>query len=94
MLILFFDINRIIHHEFAAQDKTTDQHFYKGVLWCLWEAFELRLPGKWWTGDWLLYHDNAAIQHDPLCAMIFGQEQHGHVLMMFFWVNCHVLWLV
>jgi len=35
MLFVFFDIQRIVHHEFAPQDQTVNAGFYCSVLRCL-----------------------------------------------------------
>jgi hypothetical protein len=69
MLICFFDIDGIIHKEFASPGHTVNAKFYCDVLRRLRENMSRKRPGKWRTNNWVLHHDNApaytalAVQH-------------------------------
>ena len=58
-LIAFFDINRLVHHEFVLTGQTVNKEFYKTVLQRLRDAVRTRRPEKWRSGNWILHHDNA-----------------------------------
>ncbi|KAL4120451.1 hypothetical protein QTP88_013142 [Uroleucon formosanum] len=59
MLIVFFDIEGIIHYEFVPHGQTVNQVFYKDVLIRLRERIRKKRPEKWRNGTWFLHHDNA-----------------------------------
>lgn len=59
MMIVFFDINGIVHKEFVPRGQTVNQVYYKQVLQRLRESVRRKRPEKWRTGDWFLHHDNA-----------------------------------
>jgi len=50
MLIVFFDIDRLVHHEYIPKGQTLNKEFYKTVL---------QRPQKWCSGNWILHHENA-----------------------------------
>jgi hypothetical protein len=59
MLIIFFDIKRIVHKEFVQAGQTVSSTYCCDVLRRLREnARRLRLE-LWQQKNWLLYHDNA-----------------------------------
>jgi len=59
MLIVFFDIRGIVHHEFVPQGQTVNAQFYCSVLRRLRENIRRKRPELWRAGNWLLHDDNA-----------------------------------
>jgi len=59
MLIAFFDIDRLVHHDFVPTGQTVNKEFYKTVLQRLHDAVRRHCPEKWRSGNWILHHDNA-----------------------------------
>jgi len=59
MLIIFFDMEGIVHYEYVPQGQTVNQQFYLQVLKCLRLAVSHKRPQKWAVGAWALHHDNA-----------------------------------
>ena len=58
MLIAFFDIEGLVHHEFVPKGQTVNGEFYKTVLQ-LRDAVRRHRPEKWLPGNWILHQDNA-----------------------------------
>ena len=58
-LIVFFDIDGLVHHEFVPTGQTVNKEFYKTVLKCLRDAARRLRPEKWRSGNWILHHDSA-----------------------------------
>jgi hypothetical protein len=59
MLIAFFDVEGLVHHEFLPQRQALNQTVYITVLQRLRDAISRKRPHKWSSGTWLLHHDNA-----------------------------------
>ena len=59
MLIVFFDISGVVHHEYIPKGQTVDQQVYKEVLIHFWDATRRKRPELWSSGDYYLHHDNA-----------------------------------
>jgi len=59
MLIAFFDIDGLVHHEYVPRGHTVNKEFYRTVLQCLHNAVCRHRPEKWHSGNWILHHDNA-----------------------------------
>jgi len=59
MLIVFFNIQGIVHYEFAPQGQTVNAGFYCSVLRRLREDIRRKRPALWRVGNWLLHDDNA-----------------------------------
>jgi len=59
MLIAFFDIDGLVHHEFVPTGQAVNKGFYKTLLQRLLEAVRRHRPEKWHSGNWILHHDNA-----------------------------------
>jgi len=47
MLIEFFDIDGLVHHEYVPREQTVNKEFYKPVLQRLREAVRRHRPEKW-----------------------------------------------
>ena len=59
MLIAFFDIDGLIHHEYIPRGQTVNKALYKTVLQCLRNAGHRHRPEKWRSSNWILHCDNA-----------------------------------
>ena len=59
MLIVFFDMESIVHYEYVPQGQTVNQQFYLQVLKLLRLAVSRKRPQKWAEGTWAQHHDNA-----------------------------------
>jgi len=62
MLIAFFDIDSLVHHEFVPTGQTVNKEFYKTVLQRLRDTVCRHRPEKWRSGSWILYHDRPCPQ--------------------------------
>ena len=58
MLIVFFDMEGMVHAEFLPTGATVNAAFYVEVVKCLREAVRLKRQVKW-KNWWFLHHDNA-----------------------------------
>jgi hypothetical protein len=59
MLIIFFDMKRIVHKVFVLAGQTADSAYYCDVLRRLRENVRRLRPELWRQENWLLHHDNA-----------------------------------
>jgi hypothetical protein len=59
VLIAFFNIDGLVHHEFVPTGQTVNNEFYRTVLHQLRDAVRRHRPEKWRSGNWNLHHDNA-----------------------------------
>jgi len=59
MLIAFFDIDGLVHHEYVPRGQMVNKEFYKTVLQRLHDAVCRHRPEKWYSDNWILHHDNA-----------------------------------
>lgn len=59
MLLVFFDSEGVVHHEYAPQGQTINKEYYVDVLKRLRESVRRKRPEKWSTKSWMLHHDNA-----------------------------------
>jgi hypothetical protein len=51
MLIAFFDIDGLVHHEYTPRGQTVNNEFYKTVLQGLHDAVRRHCPEKWHSGN-------------------------------------------
>lgn len=59
VMIVFFDSQGIVHHEFVPPGETITESFYCDVLRHLCESVKHKRPTLWSSKDWLLHHDIA-----------------------------------
>jgi [histone H3]-lysine36 N-dimethyltransferase SETMAR len=59
MLIVFFDIRGVVHHEYVPAGQTVKAKFYVEVLKRLRERVRLARPELWAENAWILHQDNA-----------------------------------
>jgi len=59
MLIAFFDIDGLVHHDFVPTGQTVNKEFYKTILQCLRDTVRRHRPENWRSNNWILHHDNA-----------------------------------
>jgi histone-lysine N-methyltransferase SETMAR len=62
MLIVFFDVKGIVHHEFVPPNTTVNSDFYCDVLRRLRENVQWKRPELWQNHNWFLHHDNVRAQ--------------------------------
>jgi len=74
MLIVFFDMEGIVHYEYVLQGQTVNQQFYLQVLKCLRLTVSRKRPQKRAAGAWALHHDNA---HSTFHPGVFGKSWHS-----------------
>jgi histone-lysine N-methyltransferase SETMAR len=68
MLITFFDINGIVHHEWVPKGQTVNALFYVEVLKRLRESIRKKRKEMWESNFWFLHHDNAPSHTSLLVA--------------------------
>jgi transposase len=65
MMIAFFDMECLEHHEFFPQRQTMNQTAYITVLQCLRDVVRQKRPHKWSSSTWLLHHNNTSCHAAP-----------------------------
>ncbi|XP_008294029.1 histone-lysine N-methyltransferase SETMAR-like isoform X2 [Stegastes partitus] len=58
MVVVFFDIHGVVHHEFVPQGQTVTTEFYCSVLKHLRESIHQKRPKLWRDGNWVLHHED------------------------------------
>ena len=79
MLLLFFDIEGIVHYEYAPKGQTIIKTFYRYVLRRLRDAVQRKRPLKWASGNWLLHHDNAPAHTSHLVQAFLAKHQISQI---------------
>jgi hypothetical protein len=74
-LIVFFDMEGIVHYEYVPQGKTVNQQSYLQVLKRLRLSVSRKSPQKRVAGVWALHHDNA-LAHKAHSIQVF-LTSHG-----------------
>jgi transposase len=74
MLMVFFDIQGLVHCEFVPAGQAVNQHYYKEVLLRLREKIRRQRSQLCQSGGWLLHHDNAPA-HTALSIQEFLVEK-------------------
>jgi len=59
MLIAFFDIDGVVHHEYVPRGQTVNKEFHKTVQQRLRNALRRHHPEKWRSSNRILHHGNA-----------------------------------
>lgn len=59
MLIVFFDIRGLVHHEFVPTGQTVNKEYYLSVLRRLREKIRHKRPELWANNSWIFHDDNA-----------------------------------
>ncbi|UYV63956.1 hypothetical protein LAZ67_2006134 [Cordylochernes scorpioides] len=59
LLVTFFYINGLVHHEFIPFGRTINQEVYLEIMRRLREVVRLKRPKRWQNNDWILHVDNA-----------------------------------
>ena len=75
MLIVFFDIQGIVHFEFLPQGQTVNQTVYKEILRRLVKSVRDKRRSRWEANMWALHHDNAPA-HTALSNCQFLAERN------------------
>jgi histone-lysine N-methyltransferase SETMAR len=58
MLIVFFDVDELVHHEQVPRGQTVNNELYKTVLQHLCDAVRRHHPKTCRSGNWILHHDS------------------------------------
>ena len=58
MLICFFDLQGVMHHEWVLDGHGIDRHAYLAFMINLREAVRRRRPEQWRQQNWVILHDN------------------------------------
>jgi histone-lysine N-methyltransferase SETMAR len=58
MLIIFFDIEGVVHKEFVLAGQTLNSSYYCDILRQLHENVQRLHPELWRQKNWLLHHNN------------------------------------
>ena len=58
MLIAFFYIDVLVHHEYVPGGYWVKREFYKRIKQRLRDAVRGHRPEKWRSGNWILHHEN------------------------------------
>lgn len=77
MLIVFFDADGIVHHEYAPQGQTVNKEFYLDVMRRLREAIRRKRPLLWESSRWMLHHDGAPAHTSCLVQQFLAK--HGTI---------------
>jgi hypothetical protein len=80
MLIVFSDIQGIVHKEFLPPGQTVNGKFYCEVLKWLRGGIQRKRPGKWKNNNWFLCHDNAPA-HTSLIVQQFLTSKNITVIL-------------
>jgi len=57
MLLIFFQLSRVVHIEFVPEGKTVNTEFYKGVMDHLLTCIQWVRPAAFCSRDFFLLHD-------------------------------------
>lgn len=77
MLIVFFDADGIVHHEYAPQGQTVNKEFYLDVMRRLREAIRRKRPLLWESSRWMLHHNGAPAHTSCLVQQFLAK--HGTI---------------
>lgn len=69
IVIVFFNIPRVVHCKFVPHSQTLDAEFYYNILRLLREDIQHKHYELWHDGNWVLHHDNIPSH----CALKIGE---------------------
>jgi histone-lysine N-methyltransferase SETMAR len=75
MLIVFFDVERIVLSEFVPSGTTVNTAYYKGVLERVRNDINRKRPQKW-ANDFVLHHDSAPCRISPLIHKFLSNKKN------------------
>jgi len=75
MLVVFFDWNGIVLHEFVPRGQMVNKQLYQEVLAHLRDAVPRKRPELWENQTWMLHHDNAPAHASLLIRSYLEQHQ-------------------
>ena len=58
MLVVFFDLKGIVHHEFVPRGHMVNKQLYREFLARLRDAVRRKRPELWENQTWMMHHDN------------------------------------
>ncbi|UYV76922.1 MIB1 [Cordylochernes scorpioides] len=79
LLVNFFDINGLVHHEFIPFGRTINQEIYLGIMRRLREAGRLKRPERWQNNDWILHVDNARSHTAHVVLQFLAKHSTIHI---------------
>lgn len=79
MLIVFFDWNGLVHHEFVPTGVTVNKEYYRDVMRRLRENVRRKRPELWEDNSWILHHDNAPAHRSLLVTEFLAK--HATVIL-------------
>ncbi|UYV63689.1 hypothetical protein LAZ67_2005309 [Cordylochernes scorpioides] len=79
LLVNFFDINGLVHHEFIPFGRTINQEVYLGIMRRLREAGRLKRPERWQNNDWILHVDNARSHTAHVVLQFLAKHSTIHI---------------
>ena len=89
MLIVFFIIRGIVHHEFVPQCQTVNAQFYCSVLRRVREDIRRKRPELWRAGNWLLHDANAPSHRALATREILAHNNVTTFPEMWKWTTAH-----
>jgi len=75
MLVIFFDLQGVIHKEFVPEGETTNAVYYKGVMERLLNRIRCVRPGMCESGVWFLLHYNAPSHNETIVKQFLAQRK-------------------
>ena len=80
LLIVFFDWQGVVYHEFTPNGQTINKKYYLNVLRRLREAIRRKRPILWSSNSWMLHHDNVPTHRSSLVSDLL--EKYGTVTVL------------
>jgi len=75
MLVVFFDWNNIVHHEFVPCGQMINKQLYQKVLAHLRDAVHRKRPELWENQTWMLQHDHVPAHASLLIRSYLAKHQ-------------------
>ncbi|GFX59495.1 uncharacterized protein TNCV_3373721 [Trichonephila clavipes] len=77
MLIVFFNVDGIVHHEYTSQGQAVNKEFYLDVMRRLREVVCRKRPVLWASSRWMLHHHGAPAETTSLVQQFL--TKHGTI---------------